>query len=95
MVIGTFAQSLSDGGGGVVDPYPPTGHVFGAAKKLVRECRVASVYKKNCEGVLFKHELVGALLPFSGEVAIGEIVAVKALVGSAIGVINDGEGGAR
>ena len=43
--------------------------------------------------MLFTHELVGALLPFSGEVAIGEMVAVKALVDSAVGAIEDGEGG--
>ena len=41
------------------------------------------------------HELVGALLPFSGKVAIGEMVAVKALMGSAVGAIKDGEGGTR
>ena len=40
------------------------------------------------------HELVGTLLPFSGKVAIGK-VAVKALMGSTVGAIEDGEGGAR
>ena len=41
------------------------------------------------------HELVGALLPFLGKVAIGEMVAVKALMGPTVGAIKDGEGGAR
>ena len=41
------------------------------------------------------HELVGALLPFSGKVAIGEIVAVETLMGSTVGAIEDGEGEAR
>ena len=41
------------------------------------------------------HELVGALLPFSGKVAVGEMVAVKARIGSTLGAIEDGEGGAR
>ena len=36
-----------------------------------------------------------ALLPFSGKVAIGEMVGVKALMGSIVGAIKDGEGGAR
>ena len=94
-VIGAFAQSLSDCGGCVVYPYPVTDCVFGAAEKRVRESRVASVYASNCEGVLFTHELVGALLPFSGEIAIGEMVAVKALVCSAVGAIENGEGEAR
>ena len=33
--IGAFAQYLPYDGGGVVYPYPATGHVFGAAKKRV------------------------------------------------------------
>ena len=41
------------------------------------------------------HELVGALLPFSGKVAIGKMVAFKALMGSTIGAIEDCVGGAR
>ena len=41
------------------------------------------------------HELVGALLPFSGKVAIGEVVTAKALMGSTVGAIENGEGGAR
>ena len=64
-------------------------------EKRVREGRVPSVYTSNCQGVLFMHELVGTLLlPFSGEVAIGEIVAFKARMGSTVGVTEDGEGGA-
>ena len=94
-VIGAFAQSLSDYGGCVIDPYPATDYVFGAADKRVRECRVAPVYAGNCEGVLFTHNFVEALLPFSGEIAIGEMIVVKALVGSAVGAIEDGEGEAR
>ena len=94
-VIGAFRQFLSGCGGCVVYPYPVTGCVFGAAEKRVRECRVSSVYTSNCEGVLFTHELVGVLLPFSGEITIGEMVAIKALVGSAVGTIEDGEGEAQ
>ena len=45
--------------------------------------------------MLFTHELVCALLPFSGEISIGEMVAVKALVGAAVGAIEDGEVEAR
>ena len=41
------------------------------------------------------HELVGALLPFLDKVATGEMAAVKALMGSTVGAIKDGEGGAR
>ena len=83
---------MSGCGGCVVYPYPATGYVFGSAEKCAREGRVAPVYASNCEGVLFTHELVAKLLPFSGEIAIGEVVAVKALVGSAVKVVEDGEG---
>ena len=93
--VDTFAQSLSYGGGGVVYPYPTTGHVFRTTKKRVREGRVSSVYTSNCESVLSTHKLVGVLLSFSGEVTIGEMVAVKALMGSAVGAVEDGEGEAR
>ena len=41
------------------------------------------------------HELVGALLPFSGKVAIGEMIVVKALMGSTAGAVEDGEEGAQ
>ena len=41
------------------------------------------------------HELVGALSPFSDKVAIGEMVVVKALMGSTVRAIKDGEEGAR
>ena len=71
-----FAQSLSYGGRGVVYLYPAASHVFGPSKERVREGRVSTAYTSDCEGVLFPHELVGALLPFSGKVAIGEMVAV-------------------
>ena len=64
-------------------------------EKRVREGRVWSVYTSDCRGVLFMHELVGALLPFLGKVAIGEMVAVKALMGPTVGAIKDGERGAR
>ena len=88
-------QALSYGGGGVVHLYPATGHVFGAAEKRVREGRVSPFYTSDCEGVLFTHELVDALLPFSGKIAIGEMAPVEALMGSTVGAVEAGEGRAR
>ena len=94
-VIGAFAQSLSSCGDCAVCSYPASSYVLGSVQKRVREGGVAPVDASNCEGVLFAHELVGSLLSFTGEVAIGEMVAVKALVGSAVGAIEDGEGETR
>ena len=86
---------MSYGSGGVVYPYPTAGHLFGAAKKRVREGTVSSVYTSNCESLLFTHKLVGVLLSFTGEVAIRETVPVKALVASAVGAVEYGEGEER
>ena len=94
-VIGPFAQSLSGCGGCVVYPYPASSNVFGSAQERVREGGVAPVDAGHCEGVLFANELVGSLFPFTGEVAMSEMVAVKALVGSAVRAVEDGEGEAR
>ena len=83
-------------GSGVVYPYPYADHVFGAAKKCVREGRVSPVYTSDYKGVLFTHEIVGALLSFLGkDTIIGEMVAVEALMGSAVEAVEDGEGEAR
>ena len=60
-------------------------------EKRVRGGRVPPVYTSDCEGVLFTHELVGTLLPFSCKVAIGEMVAVEALMGSTVEAVEDGE----
>ena len=91
LVIDAFAHSLAYSGSGVVHPYPAASHIFGASKERVREGRVSPVYTSDCEGVLLSHEHVGVLLPFSGKVAIGEVVAVEALMGSAVGAVENGE----
>ena len=70
----------------------PVAHII---ETRVREGRVPPVYTSGCEGVLFTHELVGAPLPFSGRVAIGEIVTVEVLTGSTVEAVKDGEMGAR
>ena len=88
---GAFAQSLSDGSGCVVYPYPASSNVFRSAQERVREGGVAPVDASNFEGVLFTNEVVGSLLSFTGETAIGKMVAVKALVGSAVGAVEDVE----
>ena len=54
-----------------------------------------SVNAGHCEGVLFANELLGPLLSFTSEVAIGEMVAVKALMSSVVGAVEDDEGEAR
>ena len=93
LVFDAFVHSLAYSGSGVVHPYPAASHIFGASKEGVRESRVFPVYTSDCEGVLVSHELLGALLPFTGKVAIGigEMVAVEALMGSAVGAVENDE----
>ena len=86
---------MSDDDGGVVCPNLITGHVFRATEKRVRDGRVPPAYTRDCEGVLFTYELVGALLPFSCKVVIGEVVAVETLMDSTVVAIEDGEGEER
>ena len=90
---GIFAQSSSGCGGCTVYPYPASSYVFGLAQERVREGGVAPV--DACKGVLFANKLVSSLLSFTGEIATGEMVVVKALVVSAVGAVEDSEGEAR
>ena len=80
---------MTDSGGGIVDPYPSGSRVFGTAEEGIGEGGIAPVYPSNGEGVLFSHKFVGALLAFASEVAIGELIAFKALI------VDDGEEKAR
>ena len=73
---------MTDSGGGIVDPYPSASRVFGATEKSIEESGVAPIYPSNGEGVLFSHSFIDALLAFASEVAIGELIAVEALMGT-------------
>ena len=73
----------------------PVAQYENITEKRTREVIVPPDYRSDCEGVLFAYELVGALLPFSGRVVIGEIVTIAALTGSAVRAVEDGEGEAR
>ena len=83
IIVGAFVRSLSHSGGGVVRPNPPVGRVFGATEEGVREGGVALVYSNDCEGVLFTHKFVGALLGLASKVAIGEMFTVESLMSTA------------
>ena len=82
-------------GGGIVDPYPSASRVFGATEKSIGESGVAPIGPSKGEGVLFSHNFIGALLAFASEVAIGELIAVKALMDTTVWSFKGGEGKAR
>ena len=84
-----------DSGGGIVDPYPSASRVFGATGKSIGESGVAPIDPSNGEGVLFALNCIGALLSVAREVAIGELIAIKALMGTTVRSIKDGEGEAQ
>ena len=82
---------MADSGGGIVYPDPSTSRVLGAAEKDIGEGGIAPANPSDVEGVLFLHKFVCSLLALAGKVAIDELVAVKALVDTAIRSVEDGE----
>ena len=94
-MVGVFPHALADGGGGIVYPGPSTSRVLGATEEGIGEGGVAPVNPSDGDGVLFSHKFVCSLLALAGKVAIGELVAVKALVHTAIRSVEDGEREAR
>ena len=86
---------MADSGGGIVDPCLSASRVFEATEKSIGESGVASIDPSNGEDVLFSHNFIGALLSVTSEVAIGELIAIEALMGTTVRSIKDGEGKAR
>ena len=86
---------MADSGGGVINPNPSAGRILGAAEEDIGEGGVSPINSSDGEGVLFTHEFVRSLLALAGKVAVGELVAVKVLVRTAIRSVEDGEREAR
>ena len=86
---------MADSGGGIVDPYPSASHVFGATEKSIRESGVAPIGPSNGEGVLFAHDFISASLSVASEVAVGELIAIEALMATSVRSFEDGERKAR
>ena len=73
-------HTLADGGSRVVHPSPTTHSEFGCRTQRVGEGGVSAVNARNGEGMVFANNVVGALLPVCGQVAIGQVVASQTLV---------------
>ena len=86
---------MAHSGGGIVDPYPFASRVFGAAEEAIGDSGIAPVYPSNDEGVLLSHKFVGALLTLASEIAIGEMIAIDALMGTTVRSVKDGKGKVR
>ena len=86
---------MADSGGGTVDPYPSASRVFGVAEKSTGESGVAPIDPSNSEGVLFAHIFIGASLSVASEVAVGELIAIEALMDTTVRSFEDCEGEAR
>ena len=86
---------MADSGGGIVDPYPSTSHIFGATEKSIGESGVAPIDPSNGEGVLFAHDFISASLSVAREVAVGELIAIEALMATTVRSFKDGEGKVR
>lgn len=72
-----FPRSLSDFGGGIVDPGLSTRYIFRALEEGIGEGGIAAVNTSDSQGVLFLRKFIYALLALMGDVAMGELVAVK------------------
>ena len=86
---------MADSGGGIVNPYPSASRVVGATEKSIGESGVAPIDSSNGESVLFAHNFIGALLSVESEVAVGEWIAIEALMGTTVRSFEDCEGEVR
>ena len=86
---------MADICGGIVDPYPSASRVFRATEKSIGESGVAPIDPSNGESVLFAHDFISASLSVVSEVAVGELIAIEALVATTVRSFEDGEGKAR
>ena len=69
--------------------------MFGATEKGIGESGVAPNDPSNGESVLFVHGFIGVSLSVASEVAIGELIAIEALMDTTVRSFEDGEGKAR
>ena len=86
---------MADSGGGIVNPYPSASHIFGVTEESIGESGVAPIDSSNGEGVLFAHDFISASLSVASEVAVGELIAIEALMATPVRSVEDGERQAR
>ena len=86
---------MADSGGGIVDSYPSASRVFRATEKSIGESGVAPIDPSNGERVLLAHDFISAPLSVASEVAVGELIAIEALMATTVRSFEDGEGEAR
>lgn len=73
----------------VVDIDPVNRHKARHFRQTFQQGRVARLNPRNRWGIQFLHQVIGRLLPASRKVAVGELVAVQALVFSYLGVVEN------
>ena len=86
---------MTDSGGGIGDPHPSASRVFRSTEKGIGESGVAPIDPSNGEGVLFAHDFISASLSVASEVAVGELIAIEALMSTTVRSFEDGEWKAR
>ena len=86
-------HTLEDGGGGVVHLWPTTHSEVWCRTQCVGEGEVSAVNTRNGQGVVCADNVVLALLPVGGQVAIGLVVAGQILVSHDAGAIDNRWGG--
>ena len=78
--VGVCLHTLADGGGTNVHPCPTTRREVRCWTQRVGEGGVSAVNTRNGEGVVCADNVVRALLPVGGQLAIGQVVTGQTLV---------------
>ena len=78
--VGVRLHTLADGGGRIVHPCPTTRSEVWCWTQRIGEGEVSTVCTRNGEGVVCSENVVRALLPVGGQVAIGQVITGQTLV---------------
>ena len=71
---------VADGGSRVVHPYPDTNGEFVGPRAVRRRGLSCCVPREKCEGMVLTGDIVHELLAVDRQVAVGEMIAGRALV---------------
>ena len=87
--VGVRLHTLADGRGRIVHSCPTTGSEVRCWTQRVGEGGVSAVNTGNGEGVVCADNVVRALLPVGGQVAIGQVVTGQTLVSHDTSAVNN------
>lgn len=90
-VVGVLLGALANGGRAVVDPSPVANFKHREVVEGLDELGVATLDPGGSKGVKFPNQVVSVALAVHGEVAVGQLISVEALVPTHVGVVEEGK----